>query len=393
MHGFGPVEPEPDEPVVPRRVGAARVRAHARDGRDRRVEPRRRRASPARTARRREYLARTLLRDLARRPRAPARRARPRERGGDRGRAPARRPEALDAVGPEAAATMLAQRRPDEPRRAAARPGSRSATACAPATCTRRATPACRATCAATSGTVELVHGCHVFPDANAHGGGEDPQWLYTVRFDGRELWGAGRRPDVAVSVDAFEPYLEPRVSDAQPPRGRAPRSPPRRRRPGVRRAVGGAGVRARRRAARARRVHLAGVGRGARRGDPARAGRRRSGHGRDVLPPLAGGARAPRRREGRGRRRDARRATPTPGGAPPTARRTARRSSSRPATSPDLSAAAPARPAGAPRRRHPPSGARPRAAASRRARGAGPRGRATASRSRAAGPGSAASA
>ena len=25
---------------------------------------------------------------------------------------------------------------------------------------------------------------------------GENPQWLYTVRFDGRELWGAGRRSD-----------------------------------------------------------------------------------------------------------------------------------------------------------------------------------------------------
>jgi len=59
-------------------------------------------------------------------------------------------------------------------------------------------------------GTVVLVHGCHVFPDVNAHGGGEDPQWLYTVRFDGRDLWGPDTDPTVAVSVDAFEPYLEP---------------------------------------------------------------------------------------------------------------------------------------------------------------------------------------
>ena len=42
------------------------------------------------------------------------------------------------------------------------------------------------------------------------HGGGEDPQWLYTVRFDARELWGADADPAVTVSVDAFEPYLEP---------------------------------------------------------------------------------------------------------------------------------------------------------------------------------------
>ena len=59
-------------------------------------------------------------------------------------------------------------------------------------------------------GTVELVHGCHVFPDAAARGEGEDPQWLYTVRFDGRELFGPGADPTCSVSTDAFEPYLEP---------------------------------------------------------------------------------------------------------------------------------------------------------------------------------------
>lgn len=59
-------------------------------------------------------------------------------------------------------------------------------------------------------GTVVSTHGCHVFPDVHAHGGGEDPQWLYTVRFDARELWGADADPNAAVSVDAFEPYLEP---------------------------------------------------------------------------------------------------------------------------------------------------------------------------------------
>jgi len=59
-------------------------------------------------------------------------------------------------------------------------------------------------------GTVERVIGCHVFPDSNAQGLGENPQWLYTVRFDSRELWGADSDPSVAVSVDAWEPYLEP---------------------------------------------------------------------------------------------------------------------------------------------------------------------------------------
>jgi nitrile hydratase beta subunit len=60
------------------------------------------------------------------------------------------------------------------------------------------------------TGTIIRAHGCHVFPDSNAHGHGEDPQWLYTVSFPGRELWGAEADPTVTVSVDAFEPYLEP---------------------------------------------------------------------------------------------------------------------------------------------------------------------------------------
>jgi nitrile hydratase beta subunit len=58
-------------------------------------------------------------------------------------------------------------------------------------------------------GVVERVHGVHVFPDSNATRREEDPQWLYTVRFDGRELWGDGADPTVTTSVEAWEPYLE----------------------------------------------------------------------------------------------------------------------------------------------------------------------------------------
>ena len=59
-------------------------------------------------------------------------------------------------------------------------------------------------------GTVERVHGTHVFADANAQGLGEQPQWLYTVAFDGRELWGDDAAPGLRVSVDAWDSYLEP---------------------------------------------------------------------------------------------------------------------------------------------------------------------------------------
>jgi nitrile hydratase subunit beta len=59
------------------------------------------------------------------------------------------------------------------------------------------------------SGVVERVHGAHVFPDTNSQGLGESPQWLYTVAFDARELWGQRRGPTSVISVDAWEPYLE----------------------------------------------------------------------------------------------------------------------------------------------------------------------------------------
>ena len=59
-------------------------------------------------------------------------------------------------------------------------------------------------------GTVEANRGCQVFPDTVAIGAGEQPQWLYTVVFSGRELWGDEADPALKVSIEAFEPYLEP---------------------------------------------------------------------------------------------------------------------------------------------------------------------------------------
>ena len=59
-------------------------------------------------------------------------------------------------------------------------------------------------------GVVATVHGAHVFADANASGLGECPQWLYTVMFDERALWGDGSPLQRStISVDAWEPYLE----------------------------------------------------------------------------------------------------------------------------------------------------------------------------------------
>jgi nitrile hydratase len=58
-------------------------------------------------------------------------------------------------------------------------------------------------------GVVAACHGPWVYPDTNAHGGGECPQHLYTVCFDGAELWGDAGEAAVRVALDLFEPYLE----------------------------------------------------------------------------------------------------------------------------------------------------------------------------------------
>jgi nitrile hydratase len=60
------------------------------------------------------------------------------------------------------------------------------------------------------TGTVEAIRGCHVYPDTAALGDHEHAEWLYTVVFSARELWGEEADPKVKVSIEAFEPYLDP---------------------------------------------------------------------------------------------------------------------------------------------------------------------------------------
>lgn len=58
-------------------------------------------------------------------------------------------------------------------------------------------------------GIVHAVHGAHVFPDSNAKGLGEDPHWLYSVAFSATDLWGPEADPTLTVYVDLWEPYLD----------------------------------------------------------------------------------------------------------------------------------------------------------------------------------------
>jgi nitrile hydratase beta subunit len=59
------------------------------------------------------------------------------------------------------------------------------------------------------TGVIEAAHGGFVFPDTNAHGRGENPECVYTVLFTGAEIWGDGADPTLSISIDAWESYLE----------------------------------------------------------------------------------------------------------------------------------------------------------------------------------------
>ncbi|HET9625290.1 MAG TPA: nitrile hydratase subunit beta [Kofleriaceae bacterium] len=58
-------------------------------------------------------------------------------------------------------------------------------------------------------GVVAIDHGVFIFPDSHAAGAGKQPQHVYTVRFTARELWGPDASPRDTVCVDLWDDYLE----------------------------------------------------------------------------------------------------------------------------------------------------------------------------------------
>ncbi len=59
------------------------------------------------------------------------------------------------------------------------------------------------------TGLIVRDHGVFVFPDTNAHGLGENPQHVYSVRFEARELWGETASLKDGVYIDLWDEYLE----------------------------------------------------------------------------------------------------------------------------------------------------------------------------------------
>ena len=211
MHGFGKVEPEQDEPVfhapwegrclaLNRAMGAIGAWTHRRGPR-----------------RHRELAAGCLFGELVLRQMgaavwktwsSPA--ALP---------APTKLPPAtrcdhgnrLDAQTHSGRRAAHADARLFRSPAASGRRASSSATACARKISIRQTHTRLPRYARGHVGVIEAIRGCHVFPDSRSRTArGENPQWLYTVLFDGRELWGEAGDPTLKVSIEAFEPYLDP---------------------------------------------------------------------------------------------------------------------------------------------------------------------------------------
>lgn len=65
-------------------------------------------------------------------------------------------------------------------------------------------------------GVVNIVHGPTPLPDTRAHGLGDEPGIVYSVRFAARELWGESAEPRQTVSIDLWESYLLPAPAETE---------------------------------------------------------------------------------------------------------------------------------------------------------------------------------
>ena len=63
--------------------------------------------------------------------------------------------------------------------------------------------------CRGRRGVVAIDHGVFIFPDTHAAGQGQKPQHVYSVRFTAQELWGPDAPANDGVHVDLWDDYLE----------------------------------------------------------------------------------------------------------------------------------------------------------------------------------------
>lgn len=58
-------------------------------------------------------------------------------------------------------------------------------------------------------GVVDEVRGTFVLPDSHAHHEGENPEPVYSIRFDSDELWDGNAEENETIYIDLWESYLE----------------------------------------------------------------------------------------------------------------------------------------------------------------------------------------
>ncbi len=58
-------------------------------------------------------------------------------------------------------------------------------------------------------GTILARQDTALLPESSARGEHSPREHIYTVEFDGRELWGDGTEPGTVVRIDLWESYLE----------------------------------------------------------------------------------------------------------------------------------------------------------------------------------------
>ena len=58
-------------------------------------------------------------------------------------------------------------------------------------------------------GVIERDHGVFTFPDTHAHGGGEQPQHVYSVRFSAKDVWGREGGERDFLLVDVWDDYMD----------------------------------------------------------------------------------------------------------------------------------------------------------------------------------------
>ena len=59
-------------------------------------------------------------------------------------------------------------------------------------------------------GIISRIHGTFILPDAHAHGKGSPTEPVYSVCFEGRELWGDAAEPNQRLYLDCWDSYLLP---------------------------------------------------------------------------------------------------------------------------------------------------------------------------------------